>query len=99
MYIIERNVMSEDIKEVVKKKVVRRKVKKVLLMKGGSNRGIGKFVRDYVIKCVDGKKELDVKVLDGLLLKKFGISKSGDKSRIKSIRWYINDMKGKGMFE
>lgn len=97
MYIIERNVMSDVIEnEVVKKKVVRKRVVKLKVLKmkgGGNNRGIGKYVREYILKCVNSNNELDVKVLDNLLFKKFGVSKSGSKSRIKSIRWYINDMK------
>lgn len=72
-----------------------------LVIKGGNNKGIGKFVREYILKCVKEKKELDVKELDNVLLKKFGKGKSEDVggSRIKSIRWYINDMKSKGLIE
>ena len=94
---------------VVKKKVVKRVVKKVngkmvLKVKGGGNRGIGTFVRNYIMECVTKGKELDIKELDGVLFKKFGVTKKDkegnvSKSRVKSIRWYINDMRNSGKFE
>ncbi len=78
--------------------VKKTEVKKVLKRKGGSKRGIGKFVNEYIMDCVNKDKELDVKELDGVLFEKFGISKSGSKSRKSSIYWYINKMKDDGLF-
>lgn len=74
---------------------------KKLVMKGGSNNGIGKFVRDYIMDVVNKGKELDIKELDSVLFKKFGKGKSEreDGSRVSSIRWYIKDMKDRGMIE
>lgn len=74
---------------------------KKLVMKGGSNNGIGKFVRDYIMDVVNKGKELDIKELDSVLFKKFGKGKSEreDGSRVSSIRWYIKDMKDRKMIE
>ena len=92
-------------KKVVKKRVVKKVVvKKVLMIKGGGNRGIGDFVREYIMDCFNNGKELDIKELDGVLFKKFGMTKKdkngvSSKSRIKSIRWYINDLRNGGKFD
>ena len=51
------------------------------------------------LRIVLGEIYRDKKVLDEVLFKKFGISKSGEKSRMNSINWYINKMVKKGMFE
>ena len=90
---------ESEVKEV-KKKVVRRKRKvvkklKMLKIKGGSNRGIGNFAKEYIMERYNKGMELDVKKLDEVLFKKYGVGKGGDKSRIKSIRWYINDLRSK----
>ena len=99
--IIEGIVMND----VVKKKVVRKKrvvKKKVLMIKGGGNRGIGDFCRSYIMEKFNKGKELDIKELDKVLEKKFGKVdgkyKNSNGSRIKSIRWYINDLRNSGKF-
>jgi len=68
------------------------KVIKKLVIKGSVNRGVKKFSEEYILNCYNKGIELDKKKMDSVLFEKFGISKSGDKSRMKSINWYINDL-------
>ncbi len=80
------------------KKVIKKDVKKIVIkMGGGSNKGIGKYIRENIIKMGGSKEGLDVKVLDEMCFKKFGVSKSGEDSRINSIRWHLNKMKKSGV--
>ena len=91
--------VKKVVKKVVKKRVVK---KKVLKMSGGSNRGIGDFCRSYIMERVNKGKELNIKELDKVLEKKFGKVdskyKNSNGSRIKSIRWYINELRNNGEF-
>ena len=85
-------------KKVIKS--VKKEVKSVSIkVVGGNNKGISNFIRDNIVKMGSSKEGLDVKKLDGMLFEKFGVSKSGDNSRINSIRWHLNEMKKKGVIK
>ncbi len=83
-------------KKVVAKKVVAKKVttKKAVLNMGSrkGSKGIGIFIKNCIIDMMlDGN--LDYNVIDKKCLEKFGADRTGNTSRIKSIKWHMVDLK------
>ncbi len=86
--------MKKVNKKVVKKVVKKVDEKKVLNMgsKSGKGKGIGVFIKNCIIDMMI-KGNLDYKEIDRLCFEKFGVDKNNNKSRMKSIRWQMNDLK------
>ncbi len=78
-----------------------KKVDKSVVIKivGGNNKGISDYIRSNIISMGKSKEGLDIKKLDDMCFKKFGVSKSGDNSRVNSIRWHLNKMKNSGIIK
>ncbi len=64
-----------------------------------NNKGIGKFIRTNILSMGQSKEGLDFKKLDDVCFKKFGLTKTGNESRMNSIRWEINEMKKAGVIK
>ncbi len=99
---VKSNKVKSKVKKVNKKKVNVKKVvkrvakKKVVKLDMGSRikggKGIGIFIKNMIID-MKVKGNLDYKVIDSECYKKFGLSKNGKKTRMKSIVWQMNDLK------
>ncbi len=97
-----KKVVKKDVKKVVKKdvkKVEKKVVEKVVLSMGGKCRGkgIGKFIKNRLIEMMviemNGGVKVDRKLIDSECMEKFGLDINGNKSRMKSISWHMNDLK------
>ena len=90
-------IKGKVMKKVLKKKVsVEFKGNKIKIV-GGNGNNIGVYIKKRILEMGKSKDGLDMNKLDVELFEKFGISKSGEESRLNSIRWHLNKMKNGGM--